>query len=714
MRTVLRTIAAAGLVLAVLSVSVGVPARVATAQESVPPADQSPPEMTSLFVTSFDGTRIDVNVCRPGNASAENPVPIVLESHGWTGQKSSCLGRTTFFNAGIGVASMTQRGNGESTGRNNVMDPNLEGRDIMAVIDHLASLDWVLKDDGPGGTDPVLGGLGGSYGGGFQWIGAFSDQYFRDAPTRFNSLHPGNTWYDLRTALAPNGVLRTVMAGGLYAAGAQNNDLAPWIHAAMGTILATGQVIDGPRPANFGSEMHQHSAAWFVEQGERLDIPVLIQQGAGDLVFNLNEGIDAFQQALTPEARARSLFVNHQAGHGIPERVPGVPAIPFPAGPVPATARSEATCPAVGPLAWFEHTLLGEPLDLGARLRLRTVDGRCLSLDEFPSTSETPVEALSQTVLPTGPRGPTRFFPISQGPLTLAGAPTLSLTATTTVPDARRFWGLAVGTGPDDAELLGGQWMPIRIAEPALERDITTELGGVVADVPEGQTLYLVTSPYADQFAAHSSRTPGVIVVDDVKVGLPIVQEAPENNAPVAAFSYAPSSPRPTETVTFDASSSADPDLDDLTYRWDLGDGTSAEGRVVTHEYAEVGDYEVSLTVADGTEEVTATQTVSAVPNQAPSATASSETERPRRGEAAAFDGSDSVDPDGDALTYTWDMGDGTTVTGEGISHSYQRSGRYDVTLRVEDGFGGIDSDSFEVIVRGGGGQDPGRDNRQL
>lgn len=494
------------------------------AMVGAPAARADAHEMTSLFVTSFDGTPIDINVCRPAGADAEHPVPVVLGSHGWGGQKSSCLGRTDFFDAGIGFASMTQRGNGSSGGENNVMDPDLEGRDIMAVLDHLASLDWVLKDDGPGGVDPVVGGLGGSYGGGFQWVGAFADQYFRGAPTRFNALSPGNTWYDLRTSLAPNGVMRTVIVGGLYAGGVQNNNLAPWVHAAMASSIATGRVLDGPAPADFGSEIHQHGAAWFVEQGERLDIPVFIRQGAGDLVFNLNQGIDALSLALTPSARRRSMLVSHQAGHGLPEKAPLLPVdVAVPAGPLPYTERSEEICDAPDEVAWFRHTLLGAPLELGPRLRLRTVDGACLTLDEFPEPSYIEVNPLIGTVMPVGVRGPATFAPIESGPLTLAGAPTLSLTATTADADARTFWGLAIGTSEEDARLIGGQWMPTRIAGPAVATTIRTELGAVVAELEPGEILYLVASPYADQFIAHGSRAPGAVVVDDVVVGLPVV-----------------------------------------------------------------------------------------------------------------------------------------------------------------------------------------------
>jgi ABC-2 type transport system ATP-binding protein len=472
-------------------------------------------EMTSVFVTSFDGTQIDINVCRPAGASAANPVPVVLQSHGWGGQKSNCINRDNYFDAGIGFVSMTQRGNTGSGGENNIMDPDFEGRDIMAVLDHIASLDWVLKDDGPGGTDPVVGGLGGSYGGGFQWVGALSDQYFRDAPTRFNSLRPGNTWHSLRTSLTPNGVMRTVIVGGLYAGGVRSNNLAPWVHLAMASNIATNSNVDGPDPVDFASELHQHGPAWFADQGIQLDIPVYISQGAGDLVFNLNEGLDSLHRAVTPEAQAKSLFINHQGGHGLPATVPS--------GPVPYTNLHGQSCDAPSDLAWFRHTLLGQPLELGARYKMMTVDKQCVEMNSLPELTEISVSSLEDAVLPVGPRGPARFDEVGQGPMIVAGAPTLSFDATTPTVDARTFWGLAVGTTPEDAELVGGQWMPTQVG-PALAETVQTELAGVVVEVGEGERLWLVSAPAADQYIAHATRHPGALLVENVELGLPILQ----------------------------------------------------------------------------------------------------------------------------------------------------------------------------------------------
>jgi len=50
------------------------------------------------------------------------------------------------------------------------------------------------------------------------------------------------------------------------------------------------------------------------------------------------------------------------------------------------------------------------------------------------------------------------------------------------------------------------------------------------------------------------------------------------------------------------------------------------------------------------------------------------------------FDGTKSVDVNGDALTYAWDFGDGTTGAGATANHTYTSEGSYHVTLTVSDG----------------------------
>jgi PKD repeat protein len=66
------------------------------------------------------------------------------------------------------------------------------------------------------------------------------------------------------------------------------------------------------------------------------------------------------------------------------------------------------------------------------------------------------------------------------------------------------------------------------------------------------------------------------------------------------------------------------------------------------------------------------------------------------------FDASASSDPDGDPLTYAWDLdgdgtfGDGTTAK---VSRTYTANGTYTATLRVSDGRGGSQTTSRTITV---------------
>jgi glucose/arabinose dehydrogenase len=62
-----------------------------------------------------------------------------------------------------------------------------------------------------------------------------------------------------------------------------------------------------------------------------------------------------------------------------------------------------------------------------------------------------------------------------------------------------------------------------------------------------------------------------------------------------------------------------------------------------------------------------------------------------------AVDASGSNDPEGTALTYAWNFGDGSTGTGKQASHTYQQPGRYTIQLTVTDTSGATGSASRTV-----------------
>ena len=66
---------------------------------------------------------------------------------------------------------------------------------------------------------------------------------------------------------------------------------------------------------------------------------------------------------------------------------------------------------------------------------------------------------------------------------------------------------------------------------------------------------------------------------------------------------------------------------------------------------------------------------------------------------AGVFDASGSTDPDGDALTYSWDFGNGDTATGVEARYTWPAPGAYVATLTVTDPEGASDTDSRRVTV---------------
>jgi len=68
---------------------------------------------------------------------------------------------------------------------------------------------------------------------------------------------------------------------------------------------------------------------------------------------------------------------------------------------------------------------------------------------------------------------------------------------------------------------------------------------------------------------------------------------------PIATFTVDTHNPGIGQTVTFDASTSEDPDGEIVKYVWDFGDENTADQVISSHSYTGDGNYTVTLTVVD-------------------------------------------------------------------------------------------------------------------
>ena len=86
--------------------------------------------------------------------------------------------------------------------------------------------------------------------------------------------------------------------------------------------------------------------------------------------------------------------------------------------------------------------------------------------------------------------------------------------------------------------------------------------------------------------------------------GVSITDAQATNKAPVAAFTYKKNG----DIITFDASSSSDPDGSITKYKWDFGNGTISEGASATYILKDIANLQVTLIVTDNNNGVALSQ----------------------------------------------------------------------------------------------------------
>jgi PKD repeat protein len=188
---------------------------------------------------------------------------------------------------------------------------------------------------------------------------------------------------------------------------------------------------------------------------------------------------------------------------------------------------------------------------------------------------------------------------------------------------------------------------------------------------------------------------------------------------PPARFAVSDDEPRVNQEVLFGAFAECG---DPVVCTWDFGDGATATGRIVRHAYATEGRKIVTLTVDDQDPEDPPSQRSGRIDvqgdpspppdpppppppppppaNEKPSA-AFMAPDRAQEGEAVQFDARGSRDPDGDAIGFGWDFGDGTTDGNTATpKHVFAKAGTYIVRLTIQDARGARDQTTRKIEIR--------------
>jgi PKD repeat protein len=228
----------------------------------------------------------------------------------------------------------------------------------------------------------------------------------------------------------------------------------------------------------------------------------------------------------------------------------------------------------------------------------------------------------------------------------------------------------------------------------------------------DGTTGFGVTVQHA--YAAVGTYTVRLTVTDDDGATGTTTQQvviaAQPNQPPTAAFNASPSSTTVGSPVTFNGSTSSDPDGSIVSYTWNFGDGMPGSGVTAQHAYAAVGTYTVRLTVTDNngaTGTTTQQVVISTQPNQPPTAAFNANPSATTVGSAILFNGSASSDPDGWIVSYAWQYGDVATGSGATVQHAYATAGTYTVRLTVTDNDGATGTTTRQVVISAQPNQPP-------
>ncbi len=294
-------------------------ASVATGLGGVPPAGATPAPYADqqVTVTSFDGTPLNVYFFPATGLDVGQTAPTVLDGSAWPlpaypqsqttiGQVgpvgtwsfgANLLGPASLNAAGYNVITWDNRGFGSSGGQVNVDNPSIEGRDVTAIINWLATQP-AAELRAP--NYPVVGMTGISYGGGIQLSAAADDH-------RLAVIEPNMAWDSLDESLIPNGVIKAGWGNLLCETGTLLGARYP---AELTKICASAQSgVVTPDEIAFADAA---SPGPVIGQ---ITTPTLLLGGTADTLFPLTQDLEVYRSLVAAGTPVKMMW--YCGGHGI-------------------------------------------------------------------------------------------------------------------------------------------------------------------------------------------------------------------------------------------------------------------------------------------------------------------------------------------------------------------------------------------------------------
>lgn len=137
----------------------------------------------------------------------------------------------------------------------------------------------------------------------------------------------------------------------------------------------------------------------------------------------------------------------------------------------------------------------------------------------------------------------------------------------------------------------------------------------------------------------------------------------------------------------------ADPLDFSMTYEWDFGDGNTGQNGFTTHTFATAGSYTVCLTTIGASCTYTFCDTVTAAADTTCDLTYAHTIDSMT---VSFFANPFSFNQN---VVYNWNFGDGSTTTGQNVTHTYATAGTYNACVKMVDSFNGCDRVYCDTIM---------------